>query len=47
LLTAEAATIDAGRQTSFRIFRHIDDGAVPVWKMNSDSGPIPTSPFTG
>ena len=32
-LTAEAASIDAGRQTSLRIFPRIDDGAVPVWEM--------------
>jgi hypothetical protein len=45
-LTAEAATIDAGRQTSLRIFPRIDDGAVPVWEMNSNCGPMPESPFT-
>ena len=45
-LTAEAATIDAGRQTSLRIFPRIDDGAVPIWEMNSNCGPIPASPFS-
>ena len=45
-LTAEAACIDAGRQTSLRIFPRIDDGAVPIWEMNSNCGPIPASPFS-
>jgi hypothetical protein len=37
LLTADAATIDAGGDARHRKFRHVEDGAVPVWEMARDT----------
>jgi hypothetical protein len=33
MLTAEAATIDAGGEVRHRKFRRVEDGAVPVWEI--------------
>lgn len=33
MLTAEAATVDAGGQSRLRIFRRLEDGALPVWEV--------------
>jgi hypothetical protein len=33
MLTAEAATVDAGGQSRLRIFRRLEDGALPIWEV--------------